>query len=246
MAESATAAMFRRVAELRQQGVDLVSMSVGEPDAQPPEYVREAMKRAIDQGASRYTEVAGLRSLREAILADSLRRRGVEHGLDEVVVSCGAKHTLFNLFLAVLDEGDEVVIPSPYWVSYPEQVQFAGGTPVIAETTEEDGFLLRPEALKAALTPRTEAFVLNSPSNPTGAMYSSEALTRLAASLDALSDRLAARPCLHERGRASVEEHAEHLELAVAPGPVGNGELGGRIGRVPPLVLGRALVVGGP
>jgi len=180
IAESATAAMFRRVAELRQQGVDVVSTALGEPDAAPPPHVREAMKRAIDEGAHRYTEVAGMRSLREAILADSLRRRGVAHALDEVVVSAGAKHALFNLAQALFDHGDEVVIPTPAWVSYAEQARLCGALPVLVPCAESDGFLVQPEALAGALSSRTKAVVLCTPSNPTGAAYDAPALEALA------------------------------------------------------------------
>ena len=183
MSESATAAMFRRVAELRQKGVDVISMAVGEPDAAPPDYARAAMKRAIDEGAHRYTEVAGMRSLREAILADSLRRRGVGHALDEVVVSAGAKHALFNLAQALFDHGDEVVIPTPAWVSYAEQARLCGATPVLVPCAESDGFLVRPEALANALSSRTKAVILCTPSNPTGAAYDAPALAALAAVL---------------------------------------------------------------
>jgi aspartate aminotransferase len=178
--ESATAAMFRRVAELRQQGLDVISMSVGEPDAAPPEHVRAAMKRAIDEGAHRYTEVSGMRSLREAILADSQRRRGVAHALDEVVVSAGAKHTLFNIAQVLFDHGDEVVIPTPAWVSYADQARLNGALPVLVPCAESDGFLVQPEALAAAITQRTKAVVLCTPSNPTGAAYDARALEGIA------------------------------------------------------------------
>jgi aspartate aminotransferase len=124
--------------------------------------------------------VGGTPELRKAVCQAVSRDYGLTYEPGEVTVSCGAKHALFNLFMALLDEGDEVVIPSPYWVSYPEQVQFAGGTPVIVPTREEDGFVLRPEALEASLTSRTKALVLNSPSNPTGAMYSARDLAALA------------------------------------------------------------------
>jgi aspartate aminotransferase len=180
MAESATAVMMRRVTELRRQGVDVISMSVGEPDAQPPEHVRAAMKRAIDEGASRYTEVSGMRSLREAIVKDSERRRGVAHAVDEVVVSAGAKHALFNLAQALFDHGDEVVIPTPAWVSYAEQARLCGATPVFVPCAETDGFLVRPDALANALNARTKAVVLCTPSNPTGAAYDGAALAALA------------------------------------------------------------------
>lgn len=180
MAESATAAMFRRVAELKRQGVDVISLAVGEPDAQPPLHVREAIKRAVDEGASRYTEVSGLRSLRDAICADSLARRGVAHAPHEVIVSAGAKHTLFNLAQALYDHGDEVVIPVPAWGSYAEQARLCGATPVLVPCQESDGFLVRPEAFAAALTPRTKAIILCTPSNPTGAAYSALDLRKLA------------------------------------------------------------------
>ena len=180
IAESATAVMLRRVIELRRQGVDVVSLSVGEPDAAPPEHVRAAMKRAIDEGASRYTEVAGMRSLREAIVQDSQRRRGVAHAVDEVVVSAGAKHALFNIAQALFDHGDEVVIPTPAWVSYAEQARLCGATPVLVPCAEADGFLIRPEALANAINTRTKAVVLCTPSNPTGAAYDGAALAALA------------------------------------------------------------------
>jgi aspartate aminotransferase len=180
MAPSATAAVFKRVAELRAAGIEVVSLSLGEPDFEPPPHVLAAAKAAIDGGASRYTEVAGLRALRAAICADSLRRRGVEHAVDEVVVSAGAKHSLFNLAQALFDHGDEVVIPVPAWGSYAEQVRLCGATPVLVPGAEQDGFLPRPAALAAALGPRTKAIVLCTPSNPTGAAYLPEQLSEIA------------------------------------------------------------------
>ncbi|MGD8862242.1 MAG: pyridoxal phosphate-dependent aminotransferase [Myxococcales bacterium] len=184
MSESATAAVFRRVAELRAQGVDLVSLSVGEPDFDPPAHVLEAAKRAIDSGASRYTEVVGLRSLREAICQDSADRRGVAHEPDQVVVSAGAKHALFNLAQALYDHGDEVVIPVPAWGTYAEQARLCGATPVQVPCSGDDGYLVRPEALAGALTERTKAVVLCSPSNPTGAAYDEAQLRALARVLE--------------------------------------------------------------
>jgi aspartate aminotransferase len=147
MAESATASVFRRVAELRARGVDVIALSVGEPDFEAPEAIQLAAKAALDAGASRYTEVAGMAALREAICADSLRRRGVAHTPGEVVVSAGAKHALFNLAQVLYDHGDEVVIPVPAWGSYAEQVRLCGATPVLLPCAESDGFLVRPEAL---------------------------------------------------------------------------------------------------
>jgi aspartate aminotransferase len=184
MSESATAAVFRRVAELRAQGVDLVSLSVGEPDFDPPAHVSLAAKHAIDAGASRYTEVVGLRSLREAICQDSADRRGVAHEPDQVVVSAGAKHALFNLAQALYDHGDEVVIPVPAWGTYAEQARLCGATPVLVPCLAEDGFLVRPQALADAMNERTKAVVLCSPSNPTGAAYAEENLRALARVLE--------------------------------------------------------------
>lgn len=180
LSEAATAAVFKRVAELKAQGVDVISLAVGEPDFAPPRHVREAAKRAIDAGQSRYTEVVGLRSLRQAICADSERRRHVRHELDQVVVSVGAKHALFNLAHVLYDHGDEVVIPVPAWGSYADQAQLCGARPVLVPCAEQDGFLVRAEALARALTPRTKAVVLCTPSNPTGAAYGEHELRELA------------------------------------------------------------------
>lgn len=159
----------------------MLSFSVGEPDFDTPEHVREAAKKAIDAGATRYTAARGIPELREAICAASAKRRkGVSYDPSEVVVSVGAKHTLFNLALALYDPGDEVIIPAPYWVSYPEQVRLAGAEPVIVSTSAEAGFRLTPEQLRAAITPKTKALILCSPSNPTGAAYTGEQLRALA------------------------------------------------------------------
>ena len=178
---SATLAISQRAAELRKQGIDIISFSLGEPDFHTPAHIREAAKRAIDEGASHYTAVRGMPKLREAISADSKKRRGgLVHTPDEVVVSVGAKHSLFNLALALYEEGDEIIIPAPYWVSYPEQVRMLGGTPVIVETREEDGFVLTAAALEQALTPRTKALILCTPSNPTGSAYTPTQLAALA------------------------------------------------------------------
>ena len=178
---SATVAVAQRARELKAQGIDVLSFSVGEPDFDTPEYIREAAKQAIDDGATRYTAARGTVELREAICAASAKRRsGVSYDPSEVVVSVGAKHTLFNLALALYDPGDEVLIPAPYWVSYPEQVRLAGANPVIVQTTEDEGFRMTPDTLRAAITPKTKALLLCSPSNPTGAAYTGEQLRALA------------------------------------------------------------------
>lgn len=180
---SATLAISERAAALRQKGIDVISFGVGEPDFPTPPHVRQAGKDAIDRGETRYTAVRGIPKLVDAILADSKRRRGVEHGRREVVVSTGAKHSLFNLSVALFEAGDEVLIPAPYWVSYPEQVELAGASPRPIVTSAEEGHLLTPAALRAAIGERTRAIILCSPSNPTGAAYSEAQLRGLAAVL---------------------------------------------------------------
>lgn len=182
-APSATAEVFKRVAELRAQGVQVVSLAVGEPDFEPPPHVKEAAQRAAAVGPFGYTQVSGLLALREAICERSEQRRGVVHAPNEVVVSAGAKHSLFNLALALYEQGDEVLIPTPSWVSYAEQVRLCGATPVLLPCSEADGFLLTPDALARAITPKTKALVLCSPSNPTGAAYGESQLRALAAVL---------------------------------------------------------------
>lgn len=179
-APSATAQVFARAAELRAQGVDLVSFAVGEPDFDTPAHIIAASKRALDAGATRYTTVAGIVELRQAIAADSYARRGVQHAANEVVVSTGAKQSLYNVAQALFQPGDEVVIPTPSWVSYPDHARLAGATPVIVPCAESDDFLITPEALRHALTERTIAVVLCSPSNPTGAAYTRAQLSALA------------------------------------------------------------------
>ena len=171
MQESATAAIFRRVAALRAQGEDVLALSLGETEFEPPAHVTEAARRAIDEGSVRYTEVAGLAALRRAITNDSSRRRGVVHAPDEVVVSAGAKHSLFNLAQVLFDHGDQVVIPTPAWGSYAEQARLCGAEPVFVPCTEADAFRIDAGALAAALGPRTRAVVLCDPSNPTGAVH---------------------------------------------------------------------------
>lgn len=169
---SATVEVTKRAAELRAEGVDVLAFSVGEPDFGPPAHVLEAFRDAAQRPeALRYTSVAGLPSLREAIVQDSARRRGHAHSVNEVVVSAGGKHALYNVCQVLFGEGDEVLIPSPHWVSYPAQVALAGAAPVTLETQMEEDFQLSPERLEAAISARTRGVVLCSPSNPSGAVY---------------------------------------------------------------------------
>jgi aspartate aminotransferase len=188
VAPSATLEMSARAATLRARGVDVFAFSVGEPDFEPPRFVLDAAKAAIDKGVSKYTAVSGIPPLKEAICAATARTRKWTPSPNQVTVSVGAKHALFNLAIALYEPGDEVLIPAPCWVSYPEQVRMMGATPVIVETSESDGWRVSPDALSRALTEKTKAVILCSPSNPTGAAYP-------AAAMQALLNVLAKRDC---------------------------------------------------
>lgn len=177
---SPTLALNSKAKALAAQGVDVVGLAAGEPDFDTPEYIKQAAVEALRAGFTKYTATAGIPELRAAICEKFQRDNQLSYTPDQVVVTAGGKHALFNLFLALLNEGDEVIIFAPYWVSYPEMVLLAGGKPVILETREEDGFAPDPEALRRALTPRTRAIVINSPSNPSGAVLSREALEGIA------------------------------------------------------------------
>lgn len=177
---SATLELDARTKEMVRSGVDVVSFGAGEPDFDTPEFIGDAGVEAIRKGITRYTPVAGQLPLREAICAKMWNDHGLSYKPNQVLVSCGAKHSLYNAFQVLCSPGDEVIIPSPYWVSYIEQVRMAGGVPVIVPTSEQDGFRLQPEALKAAITPRTRILLLNSPSNPSGTVYTRCELERIA------------------------------------------------------------------
>ena len=179
VAPSATLAMAARAAKLRAEGHRVFPFGVGEPDFDTPALIRTAAKAALDAGATHYTAVSGTAELKSAICASTERHRGYRPSPSEIVVSCGAKHVLFNIGLALYEPGDEVVIPAPFWVSYPEQVRLLGATPILVPTTEEEGFKISAEKLEAALTPATKAVVLCTPSNPTGAAYSEKELRPL-------------------------------------------------------------------
>lgn len=180
---SATLAINARAQELRARGVDVISFGAGEPDFDTPANIREAGAAAIEAGKTRYTPVSGVADLRAAIAERSARERGVPASAANVVVTVGAKGALFNLALSLFEPGDEVVIPAPYWVSYPEQVRLMGATPVFIPSTLEGGWKLDPADLSRALTPKTKAVILCTPSNPTGAAYSPAELEAIAAAL---------------------------------------------------------------
>ena len=167
-------AVTARAAELRAQGVDVISFGAGEPDFDTPDHIKQSAHDALDRGVGKYTNVRGLVEFREVIAKTMNDVHGVDLGVGNIMVSCGAKHSLFNVMMCLLDEGDEVIIPSPYWVSYPDMVKIAGGTPVIVDTTAEEGFALDPDKLRAAITDKTRALILNTPSNPC-LLYTSDA-----------------------------------------------------------------------
>jgi aspartate aminotransferase len=180
LAPSATLAVQARAKELARQGIDVISFGAGEPDFDTPERVKDAAVQAMRRGQTKYTEVGGIPELRAAVCAKFRRDNGLDYEPADVLISCGAKHTLYNLFVALLDPGDEVIVPSPYWVSYPEQVRLLDGVPVAVPTREATGFDLDAERVAAAVTPKTKIIVLNSPNNPTGAVFSRAALRAVA------------------------------------------------------------------
>ena len=181
LAASATLAMLQKTNELRAAGVDVIGMSAGEPDFNTPDFIKEAAKRAIDEKYSRYTPVAGYLSLRKAVCDKLKRENGLEYTPDQIVVGNGAKQELCNALLALVNPGDEVIIPVPAWVSYVEMVKLAEGKPVTVETLPENDFKITPEQLRAAITGKSRVLMLNSPCNPSGCVYSAEELEALAA-----------------------------------------------------------------
>ncbi|WAL60164.1 pyridoxal phosphate-dependent aminotransferase [Thermocoleostomius sinensis] len=177
---SLTLAIDSKAKAMKRDGVDVISFSVGEPDFDTPAHIRSAAEAALEAGKTRYGPVAGEPQLREAIAHKLQTDNNLCYGPDSILVTNGGKHSLFNLMLVLIDPGDEVIIPAPYWVSYPEMVKLAGGTPVIVPTTIDSGFKISPEQLRQVITPKTKLFVLNSPSNPTGMVYSPDEVRALA------------------------------------------------------------------
>ena len=180
LAPSATLAMSQKSAEMKAQGIDVINMSVGEPDFNTPDHIKEAAKRAVDENYSRYSPVPGYPDLRQAICRKLERENHLHYTPAEILVSNGAKQSVCNTVMALVNDGEEVIIPAPYWVSYPQMVLLAGGKPVIVEAGFEQNFKMTPEQLEAAITPKTRMLILCSPSNPTGSVYSKEELEALA------------------------------------------------------------------
>ena len=180
LAPSATLAMSQKSAEMKAQGIDVINMSVGEPDFNTPDHIKIAAKQAIDDNYSRYSPVPGYPDLRKAIVEKLKNENGLDYTINEVLVSNGAKQSVCNTVMALVNDGEEVIIPAPYWVSYPQMVKLAGGEPVIVEAGFEQNFKMTAEQLEAAITPKTRLLILCSPSNPTGSVYNKEELKALA------------------------------------------------------------------
>lgn len=176
---SPTIAVSMKASELKAAGKDVIGLGAGEPDFDTPDNIKQAAIDAINRGETKYTAVDGIPELKQAICRKFARENGLDYKPSEIIVGTGGKQVLFNAFIATLDPGDEVVIPTPYWVSYPDMVLLGGGEPVFAETRIEDGFKLTAETLEAAITPKTKWFIFNSPSNPSGAAYSHDELKKL-------------------------------------------------------------------
>jgi aspartate aminotransferase len=222
---SATIALNTKAKNLAAKGIDVASFAAGEPDFDTPDFAKDAAIAAIKGGFTKYTATAGIPELRAAICAKLERENQLSYAPEQILVSCGAKHSLFNIFQALISAGDEVIIFSPYWVSYPDMVKLADGTPIIVETREENGFAPRSADLKKVLTPRTKAIVLNSPSNPTGGIYTREALQEIAAAV-------------RDHSCAIITDDI-YEKLLYAPGPFVN------ILNVAPELKSRTIVVNG-
>lgn len=184
MTPSSTSALAARTTELRAAGHDVIGMGTGELDFDTPQHIKQAAKDAIDQGFTRYTAVDGIAELKQAIINKFSRENQLEYGMKQVMVSCGCKQTLYNLAQAVLNKGDEVIIPAPYWVSYPDIVKLADGKPVFINADIEQGFKITPGQLEAAITARTRLIFINSPSNPSGVHYTPDELAELGTILE--------------------------------------------------------------
>src|SRR5699024_4273627 len=173
---SSTLAISAKATALKKEGHDVIGLGVGEPDFNTPEYIINGAKRAMDEGQTKYTPSGGIKELKEAIIEKFQTDNDLAYSAEEVIVTSGAKHALFTLFQVILNPEDEVIIPAPYWVSYPEQVKLASGKPVIVNTSEANNFKLTADDLEEAITDKTRALIINSPSNPTGFMYSEKEL----------------------------------------------------------------------
>lgn len=178
---SLTLAITAKAKAMRDKNVDVIGFGAGEPDFDTPVFIKQAAKKAMDAGFTKYTPTSGILELKKAICDKFVRDNDLNYESGEIIISCGAKHSLYNAIQTICEEGDEVILPAPYWVSYPEQIKLAGATPIIVQTSEENGFKLKGRAFSESITRKTKALILNSPNNPTGAVYSKEELSSIAA-----------------------------------------------------------------
>lgn len=214
LAPSATLAMSQKSGEMKAQGIDVINMSVGEPDFNTPEHIKAAAKKAIDDNFSRYSPVPGYMDLREAIVAKLKNENGLDYSVNEVLVSNGAKQSVCNAVMALVNDGEEVIIPAPYWVSYPQMAKLAGGVPVIVETGFAQNFKMTPEQLEAAITPKTRLLILCSPSNPTGSVYFEAELEKLAEVIKRHDDLFVIADEIYEH----INYIGRHNSIASVPG----------------------------
>ena len=214
LAPSATLAMSQKSSEMKAQGIDVINMSVGEPDFNTPDHIKEAAKKAVDNNFSRYSPVPGYPELRKAIVAKLKNENGLDYSMNEILVSNGAKQSVCNTIMALVNDGDEVIIPAPYWVSYPQMAKLAGGIPVIIKAGFEQNFKITPAQLEAAITPKTKMLILCSPSNPTGSVYSAEELQALAEVILKHDDLFVLADEIYEH----INYTGKHASIASVPG----------------------------
>lgn len=214
LAPSQTLAMSQKSGEMKAQGIDVINMSVGEPDFNTPDHIKEAAKKAVDENFSRYSPVPGYMDLRKAIVAKLKNENNLDYTTSEILVSSGAKQSVCNTVMALVNAGEEVIIPAPYWVSYPQMVKLAGGTPVIVNAGFEQNFKMTPEQLEAAITPKTRMLILCSPSNPTGSVYTKDELEALAEVIKRHDDLFVLADEIYEH----INYVGKHESIAQFPG----------------------------
>lgn len=214
LAPSQTLAMSQKSGEMKAQGIDVINMSVGEPDFNTPDHIKEAAKKAVDENFSRYSPVLGYMDLRKAIVAKLKNENNLDYTTSEILVSSGAKQSVCNTVMALVNDGEEVIIPAPYWVSYPQMVKLAGGTPVIVNAGFEQNFKMTPEQLEAAITPKTRMLILCSPSNPTGSVYTKDELEALAEVIKRHDDLFVLADEIYEH----INYVGKHESIAQFPG----------------------------
>lgn len=217
LAPSQTLAMSQKSGEMKAQGIDVINMSVGEPDFNTPDHIKEAAKKAVDENFSRYSPVPGYMDLRKAIVAKLKNENNLDYTTSEILVSNGAKQSVCNTVMALVNDGEEVIIPAPYWVSYPQMVKLAGGTPVIVNAGFEQNFKMTPEQLEAAITPKTRMLILCSPSNPTGSVYTKDELEALAEVIKRYDDLFVLADEIYEH----INYVGKHESIAQFPGMKG-------------------------